>query len=103
MAAAVIPFFALFVHYDRQSLGLILSCVTGVFLTVVYVKRSSALRWKFIARMSVLYIIHVIIVLNLPIPDKIPGFIMIPLSFADLVAVLALLHFLDNLEKDSMK
>lgn len=98
MAAALMPLFILFVHYNRQSLGLVLLCVTGVFLTVIYVKRSSALRLKFIASTAVLYIIHITIILNLKIPNKIPGFVMIPISFADLIFVLSLIHFLEKLE-----
>jgi uncharacterized membrane protein YjjP (DUF1212 family) len=101
MAAALMPFFALFAHFGMRNLGFVLICITGVFLTVIYVNRSSALRWRFIAELISLYIIHIIVVLLLPLPQKIPGFIMIPISMADLVLVLSVLHFLKNVGKES--
>jgi hypothetical protein len=102
-AAALAPLYAIFIHFDQENLGFVLFCVTGVFLAVIYVNRACALRWRFGAELLPIYIIHIVVILNLPLPKKIPGFIMIPISFADLVIVLGLLHLLEQLGKTSLE
>ena len=84
-----------------RNLGFVLVCVTLVFLAVIYVKRASGLHLRIISEIAALYIIQVIVVVVLPLPQTIPGFIMIPISLADTVLVLAVLHLLDNLRNTS--
>lgn len=95
LLGALLPFYAIFVHFGKENIGFILLCISGIFLTVIYVNRSS-LNVKFFAEVFVLYTIHVVFIFLTPIPDKIPGAAMIPISLADLLLVIWVLRLLGN-------
>ena len=97
--AALAPLYATFVYFDRWNLGLVFVCITGVFLAAIYVKRSSAFRWRFAAEVLSLYLLHVFVILVIPLPKEIPGFVMIGISFLDAFLVIILLEFFEKLEK----
>ena len=98
---ALAPLYFVLVHWAGQNLGFVLFCITFVFAGVVYGYGRLALRWKFAVELAILYFIHIAVILNLHLPDSIPGFVMVPISVADLVVVLLTLALLDRIGKRS--
>jgi hypothetical protein len=96
IAAAILPVYLLFRHLGLENIGYVVTCITGVFLMAIYVNRSSMLNSIFVAVTLVLYVIHIVLILELPIPSNIPSYIMIPIALVDGVIVLSILHFIER-------
>ena len=96
IATAALPLYFLFREFGQENVGYVVACVTVVFLAVIYVKRASALKPRFVLEVGSLYLIHIVVISLLPLPPSIPSYVMIPASLADGVVVLAILHLLND-------
>ena len=94
----LLPIFFLFAHFGQPARGLATACVVGVFVVVVYVKRKIISNVWFLVVISILFAIHLFLVLSLPFPSSnFPGIIALPISIVDLLLILALVHLVENL------
>lgn len=93
---ALSPIYLLSIHYGVENRGFIVYCITGVFCSLFYACRNLAKRVRFIALIVSLYIVHLLIILLIPLPEKIPGAIMIAVSIVDLIVVDSIIGALES-------
>lgn len=98
IAVVLVPLLAVFHYFNKENIGLVVLSISAVFIGTIYVYRGGY-TFRILAEIFILYVIHIIVVLNLHLPAKIPGFIMIPIAIADGVFVLLILYFLEKIGK----
>jgi hypothetical protein len=94
-AVLLLPIIYLFAQHREQSRGFVVFCVTGVFLSVIYARRRE-LRLRLLIAIAALYAVQLAIALFIPLPERIAGAAMIPITIADAVLMLWLLHLIDR-------
>lgn len=93
---ALTPVYSYFAEYNNESRGLIFVCITGVFLMVAFVRRDIIRRRFFVITMFLLYILHLAAIFLIDIPNSFPGFVMFPISIADLYLVIFVVLFVEK-------
>ena len=94
----LLPILYLFEHYGQSVRGLAVACMIGMFVTVAYVKRKIRRNLSFLLFMAVLFGIHLLTILIIPLPSSyFPGIIALPFSIIDLFLILALVRLFEKL------
>jgi hypothetical protein len=90
------PIWFLVAHFTNETRGFVVVCVVGVFATIIYVLRKSTLGARLLLPMAVLFAVELSTALLAPLPSKIPGFIMVPISIGDCVLLIWILSLFDR-------
>jgi len=93
---ALSPIYALFSHYNQEDRGFLVVSIAVVFCAVAYVKRGLLRAPLFSMVLMALAAVQLSAAVMVPIPARYPGFVMIPLAFADLLVVLALMSLVER-------
>lgn len=96
MAVPLAPIYFLVVHFTDENRGFVVFCVVAVFATIIYVLRKKALRARLLLPILLLLAVELSAALLVPLPTKIPGFMMISISTGDLALLVWLLSFFDR-------
>lgn len=96
MALLLSPVWFVVAHFTNETRGFVVFCVAGVFATIIYVLRKRVFRARLLLPVTALFAIELSTALLVPLPSKIPGFIMIPISISDLVLLLWILSRFDR-------
>lgn len=96
IALLLAPVYFLVGHFTNESRGFVVFSVVGVFATIVYVLRRKVLRRRLLLPILFLFGIEVSAALLVPLPSKMPGFIMISIGTGDLVLVFWILSLFDR-------
>lgn len=90
---ALLPIYTIFRMHNNAGEGLIIVCITGVFISVIYANRRIIYNKKYLFFISILYISHIAAILAMNIPNQFLGIYAVLISFVDLW----LLIFLSNI------
>ena len=93
---ALAPAFWISSYYLNAGTDLLLYCITGVFGAILYLKIKRNSSRRILWAIGVLYALHVAVILLIPIPDYVPGPILIISSLVDLVVVEIILGRIDD-------
>lgn len=96
-AALLVPVYVVGSILFGEERGFLVFCVTMAFAGVIYVRGSTSKTPAFISIMICLYIIHIISFIYVPIPEHLPGFIMISISVADSLLIYYLTSGIERL------
>ena len=89
----LLPIFFLFAHFGQPERGFAAMCALGVLISVIYVKKNLLKRTSFIITMSILFVIHIIIVMLFPFSAfHFTRVLAFPISLLDLLLILALVR-----------
>jgi glucose-6-phosphate-specific signal transduction histidine kinase len=100
MAVLLAPIYFLVGHFTDENRGFVVFCVVAVFACVIYVLRKRALRPRLLLPIVILFAVEISIALVVPLPSKIPGFIMISISTGDGAILIWILSFFDRTLRD---
>lgn len=90
VAVLLSPIFFLFVHFGHQTRGFVVTCVTAVAIVSAYAQRRERNRAQLWLLVAFLYLVELPLSLLVPLPDRLAGATMIPISFANLFLLLGI-------------
>jgi hypothetical protein len=93
---SMLPIMYVFSQHGQQVRGFVVFCVVSVFATIIYVLRKGILRARLLLPLILLFAIELSTALLLPLPSKIAGFTMIPISIGNAVLLLYILSLFDR-------
>lgn len=97
------PFYAAFSHFNQEGRGFIIVCISVVFIAAVYVNTENIRSPVFVSLLALLFIAQVAGVLFMKIPERFPGFVMLPAAIVDLLLVLAVMNRAEKWERSRLE
>jgi hypothetical protein len=91
LAALLSPLYFLFIHFDEETRGFVVFCATGVACIAAYVQRKEHNRVQLWLLVGFVYLLELPVALLVPLPDRLPGATMIPISFLNLFLFLGVI------------
>ena len=100
MAVLLAPIYFLVGHFTDENREFVVFCVIAVFAGVIYVLRKRALKPRLLLPIVILFAVEISIAFVVPLPSRIPGFIMISISTGDGAILIWVLSFFDRTLRD---
>lgn len=95
-ALLLFPVYFLLAHFTNENRGFLVVCVMLVFAGIIYVLRKKALKPRLLLPIAVLFAVELSTAFLVPLPSKIPGYTMIPISITNGVLLLWILSHFDR-------
>ena len=95
-ALLLAPVYFLIGHFTDENRGFVVFCVVAVFATIIYVLRKKALKPPLLLPIVVLFVVELSTAFLVPLPRKIPGYIMVSISTGDCALLIWMLSLFDR-------
>jgi hypothetical protein len=96
IAALAAPLYFLVAHFGNENRAFVVVTVVMVFATIICVLRKHVLRTRLLLPLTALFVIELSTAFLLPLPSKVPGFVMVPISLGDYVLLVWILSLFDR-------
>lgn len=95
--ALVSPIYFIFAHFGHPQKGFLVTCVTGVFAAIIYVKGRTLLKPYSASAMAVLFVAQIfgVLLVDIPVPRSF-SIAVLPFVIFDLVLAFAILALVDR-------
>jgi uncharacterized membrane protein YhdT len=100
MAVLLWPTWLLFARFSNETRGFVVFCVSGVAYAAAYVQRKKRNRMQLWLLIAIIYLVELPLALLVPLPSRVPGSAMLPVSFANLFLVLGAVSLFQRLRND---
>lgn len=84
----LLPIYWLFIHFNDETRGFVVVCVTGAAFVACYVQRRERHRVRRWVTVALLYVLQLPLLLLVPLPAKLPGPTMYPVALLDAFALI---------------
>lgn len=96
-AILLFPVYYWFQTYGDENRGFVVVCVASVLLGAIYARREVATKPWFLITIAIFGIGELLTALSVPLPPRIPGAVMIPISLVNVVLLLAAISGVEKL------
>jgi hypothetical protein len=99
----LLPIYAAFAHFDQEGRGFVIVCISVVFIATAYVNSENIRLPVFVSLLALLFLAQVTGAFFLKIPERFPGFVMLPMAFVNLLFVLTVMKRVEKWERSRLE